>query len=135
MTALAAPKGLDARGRKLWRDVTGERKWDSAGLVLIGEACRLVDRLEKLDGLLRGDVDQWAKIVDEYKGRDREVYLDIDASLTEARQMQTALLGVLTKLGLGKSESAKKAGPTVADQLKAKRDARVKQQRTAPDPA
>lgn len=135
MTAPRPPAGLEARGRAFWRAVTTERKWDAAGLVLIGEACRMVDRLEKLDGLLRGDVATWAEIVDNYEGGQRNVYVELDAGLTEARQMQTALLGILTKLGLGKSEAAKQAGPSVADQLKAKRAERVAKAAAASRPS
>lgn len=125
MTAPTAPKGLAPRGRKMWRDLTAERTWDSAGLILLAEACRLADRLEKLDGLLRGDVGEWATIIDQYRNGDREVFLEIDASLTEARQMQTALLGILTKLGLGKSAAVKAGGPSKADQLAERRAKRV----------
>lgn len=135
MTGPASPKGLNVRGRKMWRDLTRERTWDAAGLVLLAEACRLADRLEQMDELLRGDVAQWARIVDEYKSGQREIYVEVDATLTEARQMQTALLGILTKLGLGKSEAVKVSTGSRKDELAAKRAARVAAAAKAPTPA
>jgi hypothetical protein len=55
------PDGLAERGTALWIDVLAERELDAAGRVLLAEACRMADRLEQMDRLLRGDIATWAR--------------------------------------------------------------------------
>jgi len=123
--AARLPAGLDVRGRGLWRALTTDQEWDPAGLLLVAEACRMADRLEKLDGLLRGDVSSWASIVVSYEGGKREVYLEMDGALGEARQLQGSLLMLLTKLGLGRSVETTEKGGDALDDLFAARRARL----------
>lgn len=62
------------------------------------EACRAKDRLDKLDLLLSGDVDCWARVMHRVRTQDYE--LRIDDALAKAN----ATAGVLTRL-LGKLPS------------------------------
>lgn len=85
------------RGQRLWdaysADVDGQR-----GLVLLEEACRTADRLDKLDALLQGDVDVWCRLVHDVRTEDYE--LKIDSALTEARQQQNVLRQLIGSLPL-----------------------------------
>lgn len=73
--------------------VDGER-----GLVLLEEACRIVDRLGKLDELLRGDADVWARVM--HRTRTDDYELVIDSALIEARQQASVLRQILGGLPL-----------------------------------
>lgn len=93
--------GLRDRGRALWESLTAARSFDAAGELLAGEACRIADRLERLDRLLRGDAGDWSQIV-EVPGSGTLV-LVIDSALSEARQQQNALRQIFATLGLAKA--------------------------------
>lgn len=112
-----APEGLAERGARLWAEVTAGRTLNPASAVLLGEACRAIDRLDKLDGLLRGEVATWVSVYEPPQGGDLE--LIIDRAAAEARQLQTALTGMLKQLGVGKG-AAKTEGSSV-DALAARR--------------
>lgn len=61
-------------------------------LVVLLEACRAKDRLDKLDLLLSGDVDSWARVM--HRTRTQDYELRIDDALARAN----ATAGVLTRL-------------------------------------
>lgn len=88
---------LASRGRRLWvalhDKVDGER-----GLVLLEEACRIADRLDKLDALLKGDADVWCRLVHDLRSEDYE--LRIDSALIEARQQANTLRQLVAGLPL-----------------------------------
>lgn len=91
--------GLATRGRRLWvalhDKVDGER-----GLVLLEEACRIADRLDKLDALLKGDADVWCRLVVDING-DGSVYeLRVSSALIEARQQANTLRQLVASLPL-----------------------------------
>lgn len=108
MGARKAPAGLGPRGTALWRDVTKGYSLDDkpAELVILEEACRTADRLEKLDELLRGDADTWAKLVHGTQTNDYE--LKIDGALCEARQQATVLKQLLAALRLPDEQTGKR---------------------------
>lgn len=85
------------RGLRLWSAyehlVDGER-----GLVLLEEACRIADRLDQLDALLRGDAEVWCRLV--FDDRYQEYELRIDSSLMEARQQANTLRQLVASLPL-----------------------------------
>ena len=58
------PEGLGAGGTTLWDSIAGAHALDAMQVVQLTEACRMKDRLDQLDRLLRGDVSAWAEIVD-----------------------------------------------------------------------
>jgi len=62
-TPARTPAGLGPGGRSLWRAITGDHSLDATQRVQLEEACRAKDRLDKLDKVLRGDVDTWVKIL------------------------------------------------------------------------
>jgi hypothetical protein len=73
--------------------VDGER-----GLVLLEEAARIVDRLAKLDELLRGEADVWVRLVHDVRTEDYE--LKVDGALIEARQQASVLRQLIAALPL-----------------------------------
>ena len=100
---IKAPANLGTRGRALWRDVLADTELDAAGRVLLHEACRMADRLESLDLILRGDVATWAVITDDYAGGKRTTKVVLDDALGEARQQAATFRQLVTTLKLGTS--------------------------------
>lgn len=98
MTANRKPKrpdGLGARAAKLWADVVGTFDLRPDELIVLGEACRTMDTLARLDDALRGaDL-----MVRGSQGQLRENPL-----LSEARQQRLALSRMLKQLDLPESD-------------------------------
>jgi hypothetical protein len=65
--------------------------------VLLEEACRIADRLDKLDRLLDGDADQWVSLVED-RGDPERQFVVIDRPLAEARQQATALKQLIAEI-------------------------------------
>lgn len=104
--APSIPSGLGSRGRRLWREVTDDHELDASQRVMLEEACRCADRLDRLDDLLRGDIDTWMHLqADEGSGGQ---VLRIDSALSEARQQQTVLKQLLAALRLPDEASGKR---------------------------
>jgi len=57
MPPVAAPVGLGPSGDALWCDITEAHELDATQLVTLTEVCRAKDRLDRLDELLRGNLD------------------------------------------------------------------------------
>lgn len=53
---------LGAGGKRLWAAVCEYAELDEMQKVQLMEACRAKDRLDKLDGMLRGDTAEWGQI-------------------------------------------------------------------------
>jgi hypothetical protein len=82
----------------LWRDLHAMAAFDPAQAVLVEEACRMVDRLDRLDAILRGER---ATLVEIVFGHDGEpLRLAVDGVLAEARQQANVLKQLLTALRL-----------------------------------
>jgi hypothetical protein len=50
-----APAGLSKTGRDLWRRLTKHLEFDAQEVLVLGEACRIADRLDSLDAVIRRD--------------------------------------------------------------------------------
>jgi hypothetical protein len=98
-----------------------------AARALAEEAVLTVVRLEQLDRVLQGNADAWLDIVTRMPPTVAEVV--ISAPLAEVRQQAMALKGLLSELG--KLTGQEVAAPVVskADEVKAKRDARIAEAR------
>lgn len=125
------PDGLGVRGTGLWRDLEGATEQDGSARILIIEACRVADRLERLDEILRGDVDTWMQFKLPRAAADGpddgELVLHIDNALMEARQQQGVLrqiLGQLRRMAGGEQGKDKRGRVSDLDQLAAARAAR-----------
>lgn len=92
------PEGLGSGGRKLWKAIDGAHELDAVQLVQLEEACRAKDRLDKLDAVLRGDVETWVEV---YINDDGEpVSLRIDSALQRANDTANLLKQLLAALRL-----------------------------------
>lgn len=101
-----SPIGLGAGGRALWRSITDEHDLDAAQLVQLTEACRAKDRLDKLDLLLRGEVETWATLTHRTMTNDYE--LKIDKALTDANATANLLKQLLAALRLPDEATGKR---------------------------
>lgn len=113
---MEAPNDLRARGLEFWEKVTEEVELDSSGFLLLGEACRIIDRLDRMSAALNGKGRDWLKVGDDIEviGRDKvSVKVVVDGLLSEARQQQLALKTILGHLGLAKA-TEKRSGPKSA---------------------
>ena len=120
-TGPIAPTGLQKRGRRLWREVIGQASLDPGQVVLLEEACRTVDRLDKLDRILTGEDAEWIGFQQRYEGDD--VTITLNAPIAEARQQALALQKLVAALSLNASLEAKPTGDGI-DELLARRAAR-----------
>jgi hypothetical protein len=95
------PKGLDVRGKRLWKDVLGVRPRLGPGeRVLLEEACRMSDRLEALNVIISGGAGPT------YETEDGQVFTVVtDAAQQEARLTVVALRQVLMSLGLDRLQA------------------------------
>lgn len=92
--------GLGPRGSRLWQaysEVVDGQK----GLVLLEEACRIADRLDRLDALLVGDTDVWFRLLHNTRTEDYEI--KVDAALVEARQQAAVLRQLLSSITVKES--------------------------------
>lgn len=111
--AAPVPKGLGPGGRALWRAIARDHDLDGVQLVQLTEACRMKDRCDKLDGLLRGEIAEWATIVPaDVEGT--EFRLLITGALSRANETANSMKQLLAALRLPDSETGKrpqKRGP------------------------
>lgn len=106
------PVGLEERGRQLWRDVTAAAgaRLGPLDRLLLAEACRTADRLERLDGVIRGTGNEWITLAVELDDRS-EVAVVIDGALSEARQQQGRLTSIAAELRLRTAGAAPASQP------------------------
>lgn len=108
---IQAPTDLRVRGLLLWEAVTESAKIDASGLILLGEACRIIDRLDRLSDALNGAGRDWLKISDDVEDyvtsddhRKLTIKVVVDGLLSEARQQQLAYKTIMTQLKLATAE-------------------------------
>lgn len=92
------PTGLGSGGRTLWRAITTDHDLDAAQRVQLLEACRAKDRLDKLDAVLRGDVDTWVEIMFDRDGT--AVRLNVAPALSKANDTANLMKQLLAALRL-----------------------------------
>ncbi|HEY9375186.1 hypothetical protein [Streptomyces sp.] len=93
-----APAGLGERGRRLWIESMAQWQLIPTHLVLLEEACRISDRLDLLDALIRGI----SARTDDGEGGSA----DISGFLAESRQQATALRGLVAEIRQGQKGAA-----------------------------
>jgi hypothetical protein len=89
-----ASAALGAPGRTLWREITSSIDFDPQELAVLVEACRVKDRLDILDGVIRAD----GVTVASPQG------LKAHPALTESRQQQLTLARLLAALRIPDDE-------------------------------
>jgi hypothetical protein len=98
---------LAQRGHRLWVELTAEGpKPRPAERALIEEICRSADRLDTLDGMLRGDEDSWVHLRPGSEDDGGQVQLVINNLLAEARQQQVAFKQLLGELRQARAAAA-----------------------------
>lgn len=102
-----SPVGLASGGRALWKAITVDYDLDATQRVQLEEACRAKDRLDKLDGLLRGDADSWATLVHDLRTEDYD--LKIDSALSQANATANLMKQLLAALRLPDVDTGKRA--------------------------
>lgn len=110
--ASTTPDGLQSRGATLW-SALGQTVGTPAGELAL-EACRIADRLDKLDALLRGD--RWVDLIQPDEDDSSTFVVVVDKAMAEARGQQTTLLAILVKLGMEK-KAAGDGAPEEANPL------------------
>ena len=113
-------------GKKLWRELTRAYELDPVGDILLMEACRMKDRLDRLAGALSSSSSLWFELGDPIETADGEVQIQVVVNnmIAEARQLQAAMAINLGKIGVLKPAKAISESSSVMDQLQAKRAAR-----------
>lgn len=85
----------ETRGQRLFRE-SNFPGLTPAHRVLLEEACRITDRLDRLDEIIDGS--KWLSCVVEHAGESVLVEVTIDKVLAEARQQELALKALVTEL-------------------------------------
>ncbi|MFI6249036.1 hypothetical protein [Streptomyces sp. NPDC051016] len=107
------PDGLGERGRRMWRESLAIWSLTPVHLVLLEEACRIADRLDLLNSMLRltsADVNE-----------STTQFADISGVLAESRQQSSALKLILAEIRQGQigagpaAEEPAEGGAGVAD--------------------
>jgi hypothetical protein len=98
------PRGLATGGRALWKAVVDLHDLDALQEVQLLEACRAKDRLDRLDQLLRGEITQWAVILEGVDGHE----LRIDSALSQANTTANQMKQLLAALRLPDEKSGKR---------------------------
>jgi len=100
VAAVKAPTGLGSGGRALWTSITTAHVLDGAQMVQLLEACRSKDRLDKLDQILRADVDTWATLVLDINSDGQVFELRMTQALTQANTTANVMKQLLAALRL-----------------------------------
>lgn len=111
----ANPHRLGTRGLRLWKSIATGRKLTEIESQNLVEACRIADRLEKLDELIRGDDDAWFRIKLP-RTDDGLIELLINDPMKEARMHAAALRQLIAPFeGVKSEEGAKEVPSNVAN--------------------
>lgn len=103
---MKAPSTLGEGGRALWNAIDDEHELDAMQRVQLEEACRAKDRLDRLDEILRGDVEVWATVIHNTRTEDYE--LKIDSALSSANTTANLMKQLIAALRLADPETGKK---------------------------
>ena len=106
--AVKSPAGLASGGRALWKSVTDDHTLDAVQLVQLTEACRAKDRLDKLDQILRADVDTWATLVLDIHSDGQVFELRLTNALAHANATANVMKQLLAALRLPDEKTGKK---------------------------
>lgn len=124
------PHGLGPRGLRLYKSIATSQNLSEIEVQNLVEACRISDRLEKLNDLVNGDEDAWFRIKLP-RTDDGVVELLINDPMKEARMHAAALRQLLAPFEGAKSEPAAGEVPSNVASIK---EALTKQGRSAARP-
>lgn len=116
---MTCPDGLGPRGERFWAEVEQAKGPLTAGdALLLQEACRLANRLDRFDRLIEGDQSAWAVV--DWPDEEKPAVLLIGSVVTEARQHVGELRQVVKALDLPKAEGV--AHVSGLDELQRRRE-------------
>ena len=121
----ASALSLGPRGKRLFESMK-DTVTDPVQRELLVEACRLVDQLEQMDKMLRGDATSWSVIKMPRGGGN--LYLEIDQLVDKRRQAQATLKQITTALTVA-GEGVHSSSEDTADELTKRRETRLAQRR------
>lgn len=128
--ATAAPAHLKARGTALWESVTTGYRLSPAALEVLGETCRIADRLERFAGALASGSTMWFEL-EEPDDLPDGVNIVVNGMIGEARQLTGVLRQNLERLGLVEVEQLTPADTqkeSLMDELARKRRERLERE-------
>lgn len=105
------PSGLGTGGRSLWKGITGSHELSPIQVVQLHEACRMKDRCDKLDAVLRGDANTWMELVidaDLDSGDVLEAKVQVAGALSKANETANAMKQLIAALRLPDEVTGKK---------------------------
>lgn len=106
---------LGRAGRVLWSEMNSGALLGPMQRVLLLEACRMTDRLDKLDAVLAGEVQTWLTLElreDEEDEFERTFVVVINSAVAEARQTAVALKSVMSEIRMaGRTGGAAQTPP------------------------
>lgn len=114
-------EALGVTGTALWKQMTAGGELGPMQQALLVEACRIADRLDRLEAQLSGDDAEWLRVEPDYEDPTAPVVVVVDRALAEARQQATAMKGLLAEIrqamkpaAAGKSAPAADGSPAPA---------------------
>lgn len=110
--AMFKPVGLESRGEAVWEELAHGLAGDTGRLLLLAEACRMADTLDRLDEMISADSTVWAQITEDHG--DGELVLRIDSALQERRSTLSVLRLTIRQL---ESEESSSEGGGLLDAL------------------
>lgn len=96
------PASLEAGGQALWHGIADSFVLMPEQLVQLEEACRAKDRLDRLNLILSGEVETWARLTHRTRTDDYEIV--IDDALAKANATANLLKQLLAALRLPDEE-------------------------------
>lgn len=104
--------------------MTAEQTLTPIEAVALEEACRIADRLDKLDDILRGESKEWMRLRIPAGGDGTTVRVVLTSALSEARQQAVAYTQIVDKLTKAKPVEKPEREASGSDDLAARRAAR-----------
>ncbi|OJU41812.1 MAG: hypothetical protein BGN97_03675 [Microbacterium sp. 69-10] len=111
------PHHLGTRGLRLWKSIETGKNLSEIEQQNLVEACRIADRLEKLDELVRGDEDAWFRLKLP-RTDDGVIEVLINDPMKEARMHAAALRQLIAPFEAVKSDEGTKEVPSNVASIK-----------------
>lgn len=106
------PANLGPRGKRLWKGITDAIDLDAVQVEIATEACRMADRLDGLDEIIRGkgvlQLMHFRNVFELDTDDRRYVVMTVDSVLGEARQQENVFKQLLASLRMPDAESGKR---------------------------
>ena len=119
------PKYLKSAGRRLWADVTAGYDLNPAALQVLAHACRMTDQVERFAAALASRQTFWFEVDGLDEADEKGVPVVVNGMIGEGRQLSNAIRTALGQIGVLNTQAGG-AGTSIQDQIKAKREERLK---------